>query len=131
MTVPRVLTAVATTNVTLALATEVEVLQLDGITTGAEGRRVHLHGFVQVTTGTGATGLTLRIRRGTGTGGVLVGEANVVQVEAVAGSTEDHDITVLDTPGELAGESYVLTVQQAAATADGTALAMSLTAIIH
>lgn len=116
------------TDVTLTTTSEIEVIQLDGVTTGAGGGRITLRGSVQVTTGTGATALTLRVRRGTSTAGTLVGEANAVQIEAAAGSTEDHDIQVSAVFDELVGESFVLTVQQTAATGNGTAVQAALSA---
>lgn len=116
------------TNVTLTTTDEVEVIQVDGVTTGTGGRRLTIKGFAQITTGTGTTGLTLRIRQGTTVSGTLVGEANVEQVEAVAGSTEGHDIQVTADVGDLIGESFVLTVQQAGASGNGTSLQAALSA---
>jgi hypothetical protein len=57
-----------------------------------------------------------------------VGEANVKQIGTAAGSTEDHDIQVTDTPGEVASQTYVLTVQQTAASANGSNLEAHLRA---
>lgn len=111
-----------TTDVPLVTTAETVVATLGGVSTSGPGRRVSLTGEFQITTGTNTTGLTIRIRRDSLTG-ALVGEANPVQVEAAAGSTEDHDIEVTDTPTlEIFNANYVLTVQQVAASANGSVL---------
>jgi len=117
-----------TANVTLTTTNETVVATVSGITTPRPGVKVVLRGWAQITTGGSTTALTARLRRGTTITDPLVGEANPEQVEAAAGSTEGIDIAFEDTPGELASGSYVLTVQQTAAAADGTSLQAELTA---
>ena len=120
-----VVNAVDTPLVTVA---ETVIATLAGVTTDRPGQSIRFAGECQITTGTNTTGLTFRIRRDT-VAGVLLGEANVVQVEAVAGSTEDHDAYAEDNiSGEIASATYVLTVQQAAASANGSCLRASLVA---
>jgi hypothetical protein len=116
------------TDVPLVTTTETVVATLANLSTPNAGAKVILTGKAQVTTGTATTGLTPRIRRGVDITGTVVNEANVEQVEAVAGSTEGVDTMCEDTPGEVAGQSYVLTVQQAAATANGASLSADLSA---
>lgn len=120
-----------TTDTTVTTTTETVVATLPNVSTPGPGWRVTLRGFCQLTTGAATTGLTWRVRRGSAITDTLVDEANAVQVEAAAGSTEDHEIVVVDTPPEVAGQTYVLTVQQAAATGNGTAVQASLTATVH
>jgi len=87
-------------------------------------RAIYLHGQAVLTAGTGTTAFTLRIRRGSGTGG-----ANVITptaISATAGGTADYDFTVIDTPGEVAGQQYTLTVQPTGASAAGTAQTCTL-----
>lgn len=84
--------------------------------------KVQIKGYAQLTTGTNTTAVTPRIRRGTDATGTLVGEANAEQVKAAAGSTEEFSIMVEDAPGEVANQSYVLTLAQTAASANGSAL---------
>jgi len=76
--------------------------------------------WCQLVSGTGTTDVTPRIRRGTTTAGALVGEANAEVVKTAAGSREPFMIMVHE---ERAGEEaveYCLTIQQTAATANGT-----------
>lgn len=116
----------ATSDTTLTTTTETVVATISDVTTAKPGERVNLRGWAQVTTGGSTTALTLRIRKGTTISGTLIGEATVEQVEAAAGSTEAHDISVDDSPGEVAYQSYVLTVQQTAAAANGSCVQASL-----
>lgn len=110
------------TNTTLTTTAETVVATLAGASTSRAGKAVRLHGMVKLTTGAGTTAVNLRIRRDSLTG-TEVAESNVVQVEAAAGSTEDHDISADDgANGELYNQTYVLTAQQTAATGDGTAV---------
>lgn len=111
-----------TTNVTVTTTTETIVATIDNVSTPRPGCKVRLTGNVQLTTGTATSAVTVRWRRGTAITDTLVGEANAQQVAAAAGSTEELTHIVEDEPGEVAKQSYVLTVQQTAATADGTAL---------
>lgn len=109
-------------NTTLVTTAETVIATLTGISLSAAGRTVRFTGEVAITTGTNTTGLTLRIRRDSLTG-TVINEANVEQVEAAAGSTESHDVEADDTPtGEIYNATYVLTVEQAGATANGTAV---------
>jgi hypothetical protein len=116
-----------TANVTLTTTTETVVATVSNVGTPRAGCKVILRGWTQITTGTNTTALTVRVRRGTTITDPLVGEANPEQVEAAAGSTEAIDFAFEESPGELASASYVLTVQQTAASADGTALQSELT----
>ena len=75
-------------------------------------------GFLQMSTGTGVTGVTARIRRGNLVTGPLVGGANVVA--AAASTAIGADIAVLDSLVSFDAAQYVLTIQQAAATGNGT-----------
>lgn len=124
---PVELSTTTLTNTSAATTTETVVCTLGGVDTIAGGDVVALSGEVALVTGAGATGLTLRVRRGTTTGGAQVGAAVIQAAGAAANSAVD--IEVQDTPGELAGGSYVLTVQQAAATGNATIQSGSLRAV--
>lgn len=118
------------TDTAVVTTAETVVATLTGVSTYGPNRTVKLTGEAVFTTGTATTALTWRVRRDSLTG-TLVHEANAVQVEAVAGSTEDHDIYAEDPrAAEIANATYVLTVQQTAATANGSALRASLVAEI-
>lgn len=112
-------TTATTTDTTLVTTAETVVATLAGVSTGQPGQTVGLRGSARITTGTNTTAVTLRVRRDSLTG-TLVGEATAEQIEAAAGSTEGHDIYVEESsPGEFIGRTYVLTVEQTAATANG------------
>lgn len=115
-----------TTNVTVTAATETELCQLDGVTLRHPDERVVLRGHAEIVTGTGTAFVTYRIRRGTDTSGTQVGESQID--EANAGEYSLAPVEAEDTPGEVAGQSYVLTAQQSSATADGTCESCALTA---
>lgn len=99
------------------------------ISTRSASEQLTLTGWADITAGTGATGVILRIRRGTGTTGTLV--SNATTQTLAAGNTLDFDLVVTDTPGEVAGQNYVLTAQQVAATANGNVTAASLQAGVN
>lgn len=84
--------------------------------------RVQIKGWAQITTGGSTTALTIRVRRGSTITDTLIGEANAEQVKAAAGSTEELSIMLEDTPGEVANQSYVVTLQQTGAAANGSIL---------
>jgi hypothetical protein len=114
-------------NDSIVTTAETVLCTLPGVNTP---RRVsvRLKGWAQVTTGAATTALTARIRRGTDATGTLIGEVNAEQIEAAAGSTEEVEIEANDEGVDLAGATYVLTVQQTAATGNGTGLQASLEA---
>lgn len=130
MPAPKVVETGFSTDVAVVTTDETVVVTLDAISTRSAGERVLLHGWVQFTTGTACSAVTLRLRRGTTTGGTLVGEANAENLGAAAGSTEEFSIDATDAPGEVAGQAYVLTVQQTAATGNGSALAGGISGIL-
>lgn len=106
-------------DTTIVTTAETVAATVAGVSTPRPGLKVVITAIVQVTTGGSTTALTPRIRRGTAITDPLVGEANAQQVAAAAGSTETVEIMVEDFPGEVAGQSYVVTVQQTAAAANG------------
>jgi hypothetical protein len=85
----------------------------------------------QLTVGTATTSITPRLRRGSTVAGALIGEADPLGVSGAAGSTEDVALSVDDTPGEVVNQSYVLTVQQAAATGAGTSVQAEIKATVR
>lgn len=119
-----------TADVNVPTTTETVVATLSGVTLPRSGMVVQLSGWVELTAGTATTAVTPRIRRGVDATGTLVGEANPLAGGVVAGSATPWDVAGNDTPGDLANGTYVLTVQQTAATGAGTALTSFLQAII-
>lgn len=120
-----------TTDTPLVTTTETVIATLSGVTSSGPGQRVKLHGWAQVTAGTSTTAVTLRVRQGAGITGTVVGEANPVQGGVVAATTASLDIDVTDAlAGEIANQTYVLTAQQVAASANGSVLQASLRATL-
>ena len=99
-------------------ATEAVVLILSDVSTAGPGARLVLYGEVNITAGTAATAVTVRVREGTDATGLEVGSAVVDTV--AAGDTYTIPIDVVLNNVDLAGGSFVLTVQETAATANGT-----------
>lgn len=117
-----------TTTADVAVTTTVDtiVATLTGISTDRADARVDINAWIQLSPGAAATAATLTIRR-TNAAGALVGEANSVVV--VAANQIAIGISVQDMPGEVTNQTYVLLVQQAAATADGSVRQSEIEAI--
>lgn len=110
-----------TADVTLVTTAETVVATLSGVSNYQPGQPVDLRGWLQVLLGVATTNVTLRIRQGVDATGTLVGEANAEAISTAAGSVEAHEIQTRFTPsGEIANASFVLTIQQTAATGNGT-----------
>lgn len=120
--------ATTQTNTAMTTTTETVVATLAGVQQNFDGGQILLEGWAQLTTGGSTTAVTIRVRRGADATGTLVGEANAEQVSAAAGSTEAHSTMVIDTPGGGGPYTYVLTLQQTGAVADGSALQATLSA---
>lgn len=119
-------TAHTVTDTTLVTTAETVVATLAGVSTGQPGQTVGLTGDISVTLGTNTTAVTLRVRRDSLTG-TLVGEATPEQISTAAGSTERHHCYFEESnPGEFMGRTYVLTVAQTGASANGSVLDASL-----
>lgn len=127
---PQTLNTQVTADTVITTTVETVVATLSGVSTPRSGVKVVLAGMCQVTSGGSTTALTPRIRRGTDATGVLVGEGNPLPLATAAGSTEELAIQCEDTPGEVAGQSYVLTVQQTGAIANGSAIYADITATV-
>jgi hypothetical protein len=84
------------------------------------GQGLYIDANCIVTTGAAATALQVRVRQGAGTAGAIVG---VVAQSQCAASTADElaSCAALDpTTNYPAGNTYTVTVQQVAATGNGT-----------
>lgn len=117
------------TDLPLVTTAETDTVEVTGITTGRPGKRIRIRGWAQVTAGVGATALTPRIRSGQGVGGALIGEGNPLTI--AAGQTQTVVIETEDVPGDVAGQAYTMTMQQTAATGNGTVLQADLTATVE
>jgi hypothetical protein len=116
------------TDTPVVTTAETVVATLSGVATNQPGARIGLSGQLTITTGAATTAVTLRIREDSVTG-TVVGEATPDSVESAAGGTETHDIFGLhNAAGEYGSKTFVLTVEQTAATANGSVLQASLVA---
>ena len=120
----------ATTDVTLTTTGEAVVVSSGAIVTPFQTHRIVILAWGQLTTGAGTTAVTPRIRRGTATTGTLVGEANAEQVKAAAGSTEPFIILVSEDRADQESVEYSLTLQQTAATGNGTVLQAGILVLV-
>lgn len=120
----------SSTNVTLATTAETVILTSDPIALPFDAVQALILAWAQLTTGTATTTVTPRIRRGTLITDPLVGEANAENVKAAAGSTEPFLIMVAEDLTRLDRVQYSLTLQQAAATGDGTVLQASILVLL-
>lgn len=116
-----------TADAPINLAVETVIATLTGVSTPRR-TDVQIEGWAQITPGTAATAVTLRVRRGVDTSGVLVGEGNPEAIAGAVASTEDHYIKVRDVGVDLFNGTYVLTAQQTAATGNGSAVQSSMNA---
>lgn len=105
--------ALVTTAETVAI-----VLPPNAVGYGSPAGRL-IKGFLNILAGTGTTGVQIRVRQGTTTAGALVGSADLHTLAAAA--TASIPFAQVDTAAAApAGNQYCVTVQQVAATANGT-----------
>jgi hypothetical protein len=103
---------------TIVTTTELDcgTVSLGGRVVGA-GEGLAITGSVNVTQGTSGTAVTVRVRKGEGIAGTVVGQALVSPLAAAAAGTIPFG--VIDTaPAD--GATYSVTVQLTAAAANGT-----------
>lgn len=116
----RKFSAYGETDVTLVTTAETVVATLTGVSTGQAGQFIDLRGKANITLGASTTAVVMRVRRDSLTG-TVVGEVQTEQISSAAGSTEDHEIFRQESnAGEFVGRTYVVTVSQTAASANGT-----------
>lgn len=112
----------STTNVTVTTTTETIVATSELLLVPTSQARAIVTAWAHLTTGTGTTAVTPRVRRGDAITSTIVGDAVAEEVKAAAGSDEHFDIFVVDTLDEADQVQYVFTLQQTGASADGTIL---------
>ncbi|MGH7743510.1 MAG: hypothetical protein ACREQ5_01630 [Candidatus Dormibacteria bacterium] len=106
------------TPVTLVTTNETVVATVANLCTQRRGQQIYIGFTGSVTVGTAGTAVVLRLRRGTTAAGIPVG--NAVTVLAAAAAEPSVAAGWNDFPGDVAGQSYVVTAQQTAATGNGT-----------
>lgn len=113
---------VSATDVTLTTTAETVIIASGPALVTKETVNVCVFAWAQLTTGTNTTTVTPRIRRTALVGGTLVNEANAITLGAAAGSKEQFYAMACEDRSGIATVEYNLTLAQAAASADGTAL---------
>lgn len=111
-----------TANVAITTTTETVLVSSGPALVPRQTVSVCILAWAQFTTGAMTTTYTPRIRRGTAITGTLVGEANAETILAAAGSTEKTWMMACEDRSDVATVEYSLTLQQASASADGSAL---------
>lgn len=86
--------------------------------------------WAQLTTGTNTTAVTPRVRRGNAITGTLLGAANAEQVKAAAGSTEAFFMLTSEDRTSCDFIQYCFTLQQTAASANGSILQASILVMV-
>jgi len=117
-------------DITLTTTTETVIVAAPKLTAPFHTFRAIIIAWGQLTLGTGTTTVTPRIRRGAAIADPLVGEANVEAIKTAAGSTEPFFITVSEFLEGRESVQYCLTLQQAAATADGSCVQSAILVLI-
>jgi len=117
-------------NTTVTTTTETLAIGTDQIASPRQTVSALVFALLQLTTGTGTTGVTLRIRRGVLPTDPTVGEANVVTIGAAAGGTEVFSLLAREELQDAASVRYTAWVTQAAATGNGTILQAAILALL-
>lgn len=115
---PRISESTVLQTPTLVTTAETVIAILPGISDDLASDPVEIYARADITPGTTTSQLVLKVRRGTTTAGAQVGNSS--QTDAAATVLQQVDITVQDTPGEVANQQYCLTATQTGATANGT-----------
>lgn len=121
---PSIYGSTVVVNATLVTTAETIVAQVPVTTDGAAS--VFVIGWVNVTAGTNATGITLKLRPDS-VAGSSFGSTSPMTIAAT--ETRPFLIIAQPTPAEIASRLLVLTVTQVAASANGAVLQAGIIAI--
>lgn len=114
----------------ITTTSETVIATLAGVNSRSPGTPISLVGFAQFAVQAATTSVTLRIRSTALSGSVIQSATGVFAATAATASQDQLNIAVQDTPsGEYAGQTYVLTIQAAAAGANWNTVIASLQAI--
>lgn len=107
-----------TSSRTITTTTETAVDTSPGVSVDSPGRTVVILAIINVTTGAGTTLVTVRVYRG-----ATIVPANIINITdftASGGSLFRGVVATEDVPGDVMNQQYLVTVQQAGATGNGT-----------
>ena len=119
-----------TANVTVTTTSETVAVSSGGVKMPRPTARVLIIAWCLMTSGAGTTSITARVRRGTATSGTLVGEANLQSLAVAAGGNESVFKMVSEARADEESVEYSLTVEQAAATGNGTVLEAAIAVLV-
>lgn len=123
----KIKSAFVTTDTVLVTTTEAVAATIGNVANQSADGIIRFLGQAAITGGTSTTVVFLRVRRGNGITGAIVGE---VEASALAGTANVlAQMQCEDTPGEVGGVPYSLTVQLVGAVANGVVNTASLIAI--
>lgn len=125
---PRIRQAASAAATTLTTTTETVLVTSPGISTDGPSQQISIQATAALVTGASTTSVRLRIRRGTGITGTVVGDSG--NITAAAAAAVDLSVDAVDNPGDVADQVYVLTAQQVAATGNATAQLAAIAAVI-
>lgn len=103
-----------TTSETVAAALSLDEYALD------VGGGVLVAGFVNITAGAAATGVQIRIRQGNSVAGIQIGQTDTHTLAAGASASIPVEALFVGATSLPPGEQFCVTVQQIAATGNGT-----------
>jgi hypothetical protein len=106
--------------VTLVTTTETLVAYSGQLRNTFPTLRAIIKGWLQIVYGTNTTGVQLRIRRGNGISGAVVAGGNTETAGVAAAAVADLAIKFAESVQNAEFQDYSLTVQQVAASANGT-----------
>lgn len=118
----------STADVTVPTTTETVAITSPEIRLPYHTHNILVLAWCQVTAGAGTTSVTPRVRRGPSTTSPLVGEGNAITL--AAGNTGNLVVVVADALADRDAVQYSLTVQQAAATGNGTVLQAGIVVLV-
>ncbi len=105
-------------NATVVTTTETVIVTTPPLTLALDFATVLLFWDIALVTGASTTSIVVRLRRGTTVTGTLV---NIAQNDTITtASAVRRGGCYFDVPGAVGGQQYSLTVQQNAATANGS-----------
>lgn len=109
-----------------ALAAETVICAVANAEAPSDSPLFIVSGWAAFTVGTNGTAIRMRMRRGVDTTGTVVGDTGALTGGIAAANLVAQDVQGSDTPGAVAQQPYVLTLQVTGGTAASTVTAVNL-----
>lgn len=117
-------------SATLVTTAEATVVASGPVKTPSRNHQVLILAWAQLTLGAATTTVTPRVRRSALVGGSLVGEGNAINNGVPAGETESFFMMATEERQNESEVEYNLTLQQAAATGNGTVVQSGIVVLV-